>query len=319
MQPQPKPVNNILEKRLSITKVRCPRQHFEDTLLIVALPTKSSYESIPLYDLLYRGGFKNRILCGPFSLSKKRKWPIEVVNTRNGAFLYDCLSHAVVKYPNFTGYLFIAEEILLNYWNLVSYDKGKIWQDSVIATGPTLYSGTPDNWEWWASPWGMRAVEKAFEYLVERNYGDMRKSKLSEGEWRPEFDVTNVLNAWLWNGNGEYRAYWINRTVLYIPKRHVNVYSKLAKIFRQSGVRHALALGTIIRLIELEEESLKLHGIALDNWKGSRGRESLSDASTINDFLYVSGKSAERRRSLNDLKLKEYAMGKFLYYDECPD
>ena len=212
-----------------------------------------------------------------------------VVNTRNGAFLYECLSQAVTKYPNFTGYLFVAEEVLLNYWNLMNYDKNKIWQDADVINGPTLYSGTPDNWEWWASPWGMRAIEKAFEYLVERNYGDIRKSKLSEGDWNAEWDINNVLNAWIWNGRGQYKAFWVNKSIIHIPRRHIPIYSKLAKIFRQSGVRHALALPTIMRLLELEEYSVKLYGVAINYLNGSQDRESLSDAAQSKDFIYVTG------------------------------
>ena len=319
LQLLPKVSNSLTIDQTMIGNIRCPRKHFKDTLLIVALPTNRAYESIPLYELLYRGGFRNRILCGPVQLSNESTAMIEVVNTRNGAFLYDCLSQVVGRYQNFTGYLFVAEETLGNYWNLINYDKNRIWQDAGVVSGPALYSGTPDNWEWWASPWGMRAVEKAFEYLVERNYGDIRKSKLSEGDWKPEWDVNNALNAWFWNGRGQYRAYKVNRSILYIPKRHIDVYLKLSKIFRQSGVRHALALPTIMRLLELAEDSVQLHGAAINNLNGSQNREALSDAAKFKDFIYVNGGTIERRRSLNDLKLKEFAMGKFLYYDKCPD
>ena len=293
-----------------------------DTLLIIALGTSYEYDGIPLYELLYKGGFEHRIICGPSILSNDSDIKIDVVNTRNAAFLYDCLSHAVDKYPNYGGYFFVAEEVLVNYWNFVSYDKNQIWQDAGIISGPKLYAGTPDNWEWWASPWGMRAVEKAYEYLVERNYGDLRKSKLEEGDWKPEWDVNNALNHWLWNGNGDYRAYWINKTILYLPSRHVSVYRKLAKIFRQSGVRHAIAMPTIMRMLELEPNSVKLHGELIDAFSNNSimsDRDSLSRASKSSDFLFVNGGRRQKRAVLNDLKIKEFAMGKFLYYDECSD
>ena len=322
MQPLPKVVNTVFDNQSHFETPRCPKQYFNDTLLIIGLATSYTYESIPLYELLYKGGFKNRVICGPQLLANDSNVMIDVVNTRNGAFLYDCLSHAVEKYPEYNGYLFIAEEILLNYWRLLSLDKNKIWQDIDITAGPALYAGTPDIWEWWASPWGMRALEKAFEYLVERSYGDSRKSKLLEGDWKPDWDIGNSLNAWLWNGEGHFRAYWINKTVFYVPKRHLLVYRKLAKIFRQSGVRHALAMPTIMRMLELEEDSIKLHGRLLNDLGNSsvlKDRDSLTDASEASDFLFVNGGRKERRFVLNDLKLKEFAMGKFLYYDECPD
>ncbi len=321
-QPLPKVTNNNFPNETHLSKNQCRKHIFNDTLLIIGLGSDKEYEGIPLYDLLYKGGFEHRIICGPSSLSNDSDIKIEIVNTRNGAFLYDCLSHAVVKYPDYKGYLFVAEEILVNYWNFIAYDKEKIWQDASVIHGPVLYAGTPTDWEWWASPWGMRALEKAFEYLIERNYGDLRKSKLTEGDWKPEWDVNNALNSWLWNGKGEYRAYWINKTILYLPSHHVHTYKKLAKIFRQSGVRHAIAMPTMMRLLELEADSVKLRGELIDAFTNSSvlsDRDSLVKASNENDFLFVNGGRKERRVVLNDLKLKEFAMGKFLYYDECPD
>eukprot|EP00794_Sanderia_malayensis_P011255 gene11255-12435_t len=298
------------------------KDFFNDTLLIIGLGSSYEYEGIPLYELLYKGGFRHRIICGPGSLSNDSDIKIDVVNTRNGAFLYECLTHAVSNYPEYEGYFFAAEEILVNYWKFELYDKRRIWQDADVIAGPTLYTGTPDDWEWWASPWGMRAVEKAFEYLVERNYADQRRSKLTEGTWEPEWDINNALNGWLWNGRGDYKAYWVNKTVLYLPKQYVKVYKKLAKIFRQSGVRHAIAMPTIMQMLDLESETIRLRGELVDAFNANtsvlQDRDSLTKASNQAEFLYVNGGRKERRVILNDLKLKEFAMGKFLYYDECP-
>ncbi|XP_065055689.1 uncharacterized protein LOC135684178 isoform X2 [Rhopilema esculentum] len=322
LQPMPRIFNTVFKNQENLRSLRCPKDHLKDILLVVALSTTYAYESIPLFELLYKGGFRNRVFCGPSLLANSSNISIHVVNTRNGAFLYDCLSSIVEKYTDYNGYLFIAEEVLLNYWNLLLYDKNRIWQDIDVINGPALYSGTPDSWEWWASPWGMRALEKAFEYLVERSYSDLRKSKLTEGDWKPEWDVSNALNAWLWNGEGVYKSYWVNKSALYLPRRHLHDYKKLARIFRQSGVRHALAMPTIARLLELEVDTVKLKGTSISDVKASNisnDREALIAASKNKDFLFIKGGTKERRETLNDLKIKEFAVGKFLYYDECPD
>ena len=50
-----------------------------------------------------------------------------------------------------------------------------------MAAGPILYrQPEPGTWEWFHSPWGKQAMEKVFEYFVELNYYDTRKSKVSK-------------------------------------------------------------------------------------------------------------------------------------------
>ena len=321
--PPPKSSNSIgINTKTNNDSDFCLRDVFRDILLVVALGMSYEYESIPLFELLYKGGFENRIYCGPSQISNETDFKIDIVDTRNGGFLYECLTYTLRTYPNYTGYIFTAEEILFNYWKFSDYDKTRIWQDTSVEKGPAIYSQTWDDWEWWASPWGMRALEKSYEYIVERNYGNNRKSKLSQGEWQPEWDTNNALNSWLWNGKGDYHAYWINRTILYLPQHYAETFLHLARIFRSSGVRHAIAMPTIMRLLDLDSRSLKLKGdlINKDNSSSSliSDRTLLMNASESYDFMYVRGGRRERRVILNDLKLKEFAMGKFLLYDKCP-
>ncbi|XP_057300854.1 uncharacterized protein LOC130635518 [Hydractinia symbiolongicarpus] len=298
----------------------CFQNKFQNILLIVSFGAVSEYESIPLFELLYKKAFTNRIYCGASSLPNQTEITILPVDTKYGAFLYDCLDKAIKTYTNYSGYLFIGEDVLLNYWNVANLDQNKIWEDDSIKQGPVLYEQNTDSWEWWQSPWGSRAMEKVYEYLIELNYYDNRKAKLTQGDWKPAWDAGQSLNKWLWNGGGEYACYWTNRSVFYIPQSYSQLYVNISKHFRASGVRHNIAIPTVTRLVTLASESIKLRSLGItENNRGEllSKRELLVQASDKSHFIYIDGNRKERRAILNNLRLKEYAVGKFLQYRRC--
>ena len=298
----------------------CYNKYFDEVLLIVGFGATTEFESIPLFELLYKKTFKNRIYCGVSNIPNQTEINVLVTDTRLGAFLYSCINNAMTTYPEYRGYLFIGEEILLNFWNLKGLDLNKIWEDDLVQLGPILYEQHNEDWEWWESPWGVRAMEKVFEYLVELNYYDNRKTKLTNGDWSPEWDAGQSLNKWLWNGAGDYRCYWSTRTVVYIPNQYSQLYLNISKHFRASGVRHGIALPTILRLLSLSKDFIKLTSteINADN-QGNflTDRTFLQEASENKQFVYIHGNRKDRRAILNDLRLKEYAVGKFLEYRHC--
>ena len=224
------------------------------------------------------------------------------------------------SYQNYSGYLFVGEDVLLNYWNLVGLDLSKIWEDNTIKKGPYLYEQNTEVWEWWQSPWGVRAMEKVYEYFVELNYYDNRKAKLTQGERTADWDAGQSLNKWLWNGKGEFACYWTNLSIVYIPLSYSQLYLNITKHFRASGVRHGIAIPTVTRLITLESESVKLSSTEINNDNKEdflKKRHLLNEASAATHLVFINGNRKQRRAVLNDLRLKEYAVGKFLEYRNC--
>ena len=190
-----------------------------------------------------------------------------------------------------------------------------------MAAGPILYrQPEPGTWEWFHSPWGKQAMEKVFEYFVELNYYDTRKSKQSEGEWVPDWNVGQALNTWLWNGGGEYMCYSSNKSVVYIPRTYATLFSNISKHFRASGVRQEIAMASIVRLLTLRQSNVKLTSAEInpENRKHFLERRStLVEASQDSHLIAIKGSRKERRAILNHLRLKEYAVGRFLEYKQC--
>lgn len=305
---------NITEQK------KCIERTFANTLLVIGFGAPSEYESIPLFELLYKKVFIHRLYCGSVNLQNQTEINILVVDTRNGAFLYECLRKAMDKYTSFTGYLYIGEDILINYWNMLNLDLGKIWEDGSLQQGPVLYEQSSGAWEWFQSPWGRQAMEKVFEYFVELNYYDNRKAKQNQGDWVPYWDVSQSLNKWLWNGKGSYACYSSNKSIVYIPRPYAPIFANISKHFRASGVRQEIALPSIIRLITLEKLNQKLTSVEINQENRKiflDERSTLMDASQQSHMIAITGNRKERREILNHLRLKEYAVGRFLEYKQC--
>lgn len=301
----------------------CANDSFDRTLLIVAFGAITELESIPLFELLYKKVFKNRLYCGPKTPSNtsNEQFLFMVVNTRYGAFLYDCLTMVVKTHTNYTGYFFMGEETLLNYWNIRNFDQNQIWTSERVQTGPDLYGEIETSMEWWPSPWGMQAVEKVFEYFTDLNYYNNRKTKLTDGQWTPPWDVAQVLNKWLWNGKGVFRTYWTDQTFVYLPQPYVNLYVNVSKHVRSSGVRHGIALPLILRMMILKNSMVVLKSGVVNRDKNDEvleKRNQLRLLAVENALIHLNGTRKERREILNHLRLKEFAVGKFLEYSRCP-
>lgn len=54
----------------------------------------------------------------------------------------------MTTYEEYRGYLFISEEILLNFWNLKGLDLNKTWEDNMVKLGTILCQQHNEGWEW---------------------------------------------------------------------------------------------------------------------------------------------------------------------------
>lgn len=303
--------------------LHCLTEHFKDILFISAFGSMSDFESLPLYEITYKKVFRNRVYCGPDYLNGQTSFEEASFlkqNTRYGAFLYDCLTRVTKEYKNYTGYIFVPENVLINPRRLASLNKNHIWESDQAKAGPILYGQVDNTLEWWSSPWGMQAVEKLYEYLIELSYYNNRKTKMTDGRWKPDWNVHQMLNRWLWNGNGEYRTYWSKETFLYLPAKYASLYVNATQHMRPSGVRQEIALPTITKMLELDSLTVKLSSKLVEESNPGilDNRVLFRAAIELNDLVYASGKmKKDRRKLLNHLTFKEYGVGQFLQYNHC--
>lgn len=77
------------------------------------------YLSILFLIVLYKNVFFMIMFCG---LYKIVNYFVEVVYIYKGYFFYMCMLCVMEKYLGYVGYLFINDDVMLNYWNLVGMD-----------------------------------------------------------------------------------------------------------------------------------------------------------------------------------------------------
>ncbi|EDO30587.1 predicted protein [Nematostella vectensis] len=225
--------------RHAITFTPCLRDVFSDVLLLIVF-NYPYYESIKLFKSFYQPVFPHIIFCGPPDSSNKHVMNVEIFR---GVLGYECLGRAIREHPGYAGYLYINDDVILNYWNLVGFNKSQIWQSPNSFSSTPMYGEIEGPWYWWRSPYGLPNCRRAYEQLSNLTLGH----DLSTGHLRE-------------NSNGSLRCFSGRSDVLYIPKRHASAFSLLSFIFYTNKVFLEIAVPTILRVIEREDQISHLPG-----------------------------------------------------------
>lgn len=167
---------------------------------------------------------------------------ILTVDIYRGVLGYECLGKAIRQHPGYEGYFYINDDVILNYWNFYDFDKKSIWQSPNVFYSTSMYEESKDKWYWWISPYGLPNCRQAYEHLTNLSLGRESFSKLKE------------------NGNGTLRCYSGRSDVLYLPKKHAQTFSVLSFIFYNHRVFLEIAVPTMLRIMETEENIKQLPG-----------------------------------------------------------
>ena len=181
------------------------------------------------------------------------------VDIFKGYFAYECLSTAIRMNNNYTGYLFIMDDVLLNFWNLVDLDSNKIWEGpkQPIAIGQFH---APTQWYWWKSRWGKTNCQKAFNEV----------SSIKRDSHEAAILISGLLDNLKFNSNGKYKCHRGRSDIFYVPARLTLVFEILTSIFRKHDVFLEIAVPTIFRLLERVENIERLQGIYLPGRVGDK-------------------------------------------------
>ncbi|XP_078380613.1 uncharacterized protein LOC144663518 [Oculina patagonica] len=270
-------VNNLLEQKRELqnnyirrgnySERACKQDKFDNILLVIAF-VEFLYDSIPYLEQLYRNRFPNIVYCGPAKPSKESEYKIIVVSMLRGVTAYECLSTAMRTQPQFTGYLFIRNDLFLNFWNIAIFNRSRIWESSEQLGKQVMFQQPRESWIWWYTPWGLKACEEAYKELIYLNDAYKRAIIDSKGQHESSWDVENSLNALLWNGRGLNMCYRGFSNVFYIPSEHAVAFEKLSAVFQKHQVYMEIAVPTIIKMLDLSEKSVQLTGVDVGSLYG---------------------------------------------------
>lgn len=224
------------EKKLQLNSDKCLKDKYRDVLLVITY-NFDLYDSIPILLALYQNAFPNIYICGP---NVSESYPVKQLPIYKGYFAYKCVAEAISLNDKYTGYLFLMDDVLLNFWTLLDLDKSKLWE------GPKqpIQVGTfkpPDSWYWWNSRWGKDNCQRAFDEL----------SFLANESVHNQIMVSGFLRNLQRNGGGRYRCHRGRSDIFYVPQRLAIEFTFLSSVFYKYKVFLEIAVPTMFRLLDV--------------------------------------------------------------------
>lgn len=115
---------------------------------------------------------------------------IFIVDIYRGILGYECFGWVIREYLGYKGYFYISDDVMLNYWNFLDFDREKIWELLFMFGLILVYELVSINWYWWILLYGLNNCWRVCEDVVNMNFG-LKK-----------FNVKYYLNIFFKNSNG---------------------------------------------------------------------------------------------------------------------
>lgn len=210
----------------------------KDILLIINY-NHAYYGNNEFIKKLYSPYFPNIVFYGPEHHPEVRGY-----NAQRGVLGYMPLAFAMEQYPNYKGYLYLEDDCVVHFWNLIRFDKDKMWITDKNGRR-TYYFGEHSRWSHWNDKsWGWPAMEKAYKKLPEK------------------------YRAMLHANCGKNRAIGGLADIAYFPAKYREDIIFLCNLFNKENVFIELALPTIAACLDYESNWESIHG----RWESVPGR-----------------------------------------------
>lgn len=148
------------------------RKNFGNTVLIMFCSGPVERTALE-WRLLYGRIFKTVII-----LSEQKNVDLAVEQGQLD-HIYKYLPKLFERYSSADGFLFLQDDTILNYWNLLQADKTKLWITNKVSKSWTTVSATGDN-DWFAKQAGMvKKVVATMPVHFQVNYKESVKSEQS--------------------------------------------------------------------------------------------------------------------------------------------
>lgn len=163
----------FLGKRLSIQtpkayNIRNSKNVFFDDILVIINFNQPFYKNIGFIKEIYKE-IPNIVFYGP-TKSPENNDVICCEEIKDWTVAYMAVVDAIKRFPSYHGYLFVMDDMLLNFWNLTKRDKNKVWFkdiDMYLAID-TSCETIKFPWPWWQQKCGLGACINALHELVPR-------------------------------------------------------------------------------------------------------------------------------------------------------
>lgn len=192
---------------------------FQDTLLIINY-NHPYYDSIPFLKEMYSRVFPHIVFYG------EKPCPGVIAIPHNfGWWAQNIMYDAMIRWPDFKGYLLVQDDCWMNFWNFARLDKDKVWFSPGV--NPVALE-TPASfwWYWWGKDCGKNASTIALK-KVPQKYLDRLNANIGPDK------VGTVFSDFI-----------------YIPGRLREAYLEVSPCFGSPPVFLEIAIPTIMLCIE---------------------------------------------------------------------
>ena len=151
------------------------------------------YETLPLIKSNYEGAFPQIVVCGSLD---SNIYDIMVVEHFKGYFGYECVGKAIRLHPGFRGYLYLNDDMIVNWWNFLKLDKDKVWLGATLDPQKGFEVNSrpiPREWKNWRYPKAAECCEAAFREIQSNK---LIGSKAMAVHNRNTLDKTLCLKVW---------------------------------------------------------------------------------------------------------------------------
>ena len=247
-----------------------------DIALVLIFYDSSIYSNIVYLEDLHRKYFNQIIYCGPVAshfstFYREFKRPIsyiEVPNTK-GFVAHDCLTRAMMVNYHVSGYLEMADDVILNTWTLGSIPRDRCWfqKDLRIASRlqRMMYDFAivfPVSWWPWTTDnqkWGRRAMAEVWKRLEKlRNNSSLVVRQT----------VTEFLEKLQHNSGKPENFFYSSSDIFYVPALFRRSWTFLGDIFVSNNVFLDIAVPTLMNGMDMTGNIVRLDGTYL--WYNNR-------------------------------------------------
>eukprot|EP00112_Aurelia_sp_Birch-Aquarium-sp1_P012029 Seg2527.3 transcript_id=Seg2527.3/GoldUCD/mRNA.D3Y31 product="putative glycosyltransferase STELLO1" protein_id=Seg2527.3/GoldUCD/D3Y31 len=221
------------------------RRELSDILLAINF-NHPHYSNIPILLKLFKHVFPHIVFCGPERDPTKKYKIIEVAHptAQRGFYGYQCLALAIKRRPGFTGYLYINDDMIINWWVFLDLDKSKIWTGKLVKPEESTPVGAAPKSKWWKRADTARRCTEAF-LEIEQD----KSEKLLKQYYRNTNNERVCVNSW--------------SDIFYIPAHHSETFMELSTIFYDHLVFVEAAVQMILFYLDNQFNMVLLPGLYL--------------------------------------------------------
>ena len=212
------------------------------------------YHNIPMLTRYFEPVFPNYLFCGP-EVDKEKENPIVVIphpKEEYSYFGFMCLVEAIRRKPGFSGYFYVNDDVVINWFHFHKLDRSKIWFPEPHRMEEHNMLPTKINSQWWKIASCLEKCSNTF----------------AEVESDPKILEMNATKIYLENVGNKRICSGSFSELVYMPARLAKRYEIIAQKFYDHRVLSDVTIPMSILMLDKIGNMVDIKGMFLEAIKG---------------------------------------------------